>query len=97
MEHNSEGNWRFLFLFMGNDLAFNNYSHQHPAERENQMYVINETEIVTRAVLYNNRTISVVPPGFQMAISVTARRPDSQAQRTPGNKHTFALCAASMS
>jgi len=81
IEHNSEGNWRFLFLFMGNDLTFNNYSRQRPAERENQMYVINKTEIVVRAVLCNNCvTISVVPPGFQMAISVTARRPDNQAQ-----------------
>jgi aspartokinase-like uncharacterized kinase len=60
------------------------------------MFIINKTETVVRAVLYNNRTISVVPSGFQMAISVTARRPDSEAQRTTSNKHTSALCAASM-
>jgi len=59
------------------------------------MHVIHKTEIVLCAVLCNNCIISVVPPGFQMVISVKARRPNTQAQRKTGNKHISVLCAAS--
>jgi hypothetical protein len=48
------------------------------------MYVINKIEIALRAALCNNCIISVVPSGFQMTISVTARGPSNQAQRRKG-------------
>jgi hypothetical protein len=56
-------------------------SRKHSTERENQAYDINKIKIALRVVLCNNFIISVVPPGFQMAISLTARLPNSQAQR----------------
>ena len=36
------------------------------------MYIVNKIEVVLRVVLCNNCIISVVPAGFQMAISVKA-------------------------